>query len=450
MHDLRKQVLLESKKTVSRKAASRAHTPSGSKPTSPTHSRGGSAAPSRNASDDESEASDWGSNSIDDLLSEGGGDDTPQDALTADLHQRIEQLLDKKRSSTDGRELTLNAFTSDLTRHYAKPEIQSRMSDLLPAVLKGVKSGQSEREIALSLKAIALMIITLPSDTIYDAVANPIKSAISDSQHPTVKVAAIHAMSIATFYGGASTEETEEIMDLFLEIVSSDGASIEEPDNVDIVTAALEEWGFLATQLDDMEDATEPAMDTFVDQLDSSEARVQIAAGENIALLFEKSYTEAESDDESPDSDEEEEMRRAGGGRGPRMIKRYTVYRQQHNLTRQLSELTRASSKRTSKKDRKALHTAFADVLHTVEKPTRGPRYSTALDEDGREYGSRMRVAVGRGGERMLIDTWWKLARLQGLKRLLQGGFLTHYERNEVVFESLPVIVEEGEGDEYD
>lgn len=445
MHDLRKQVLLESKKTQSRKAASRAHTPSGSKPTSPTHSRVGSAAPSRNVSDDESEASDWGNNSIDELLSE-GGDDTPQDALTADLHQRIEQILDKKRSSTEGRELTLNAFTTDLIRHYSKPEIQSRMSDLLPAILKSVKSGQSEREIALGLKAIALMIITVPSDTIYDAVANPIKSAISDSQHPTVKVAAIHAMSVATFYGGASTEETEEIMDFFLEIVSSDGSSIEEADNADIVTAALEEWGFLATQLDDMEDATEPAMDTFVDQLESSESRVQIAAGENIALLFEKSYTEAESDDDSANEEEEEELRRTGGSE--RMIKRYTVYRQEHNLRRSLEELTRASSKRVSKKDRKAIHHAFQDVLNTVEKPTRGPRYSTALDEDGREYGSRLKVSI-HGGGKMLIDKWWKLSRLNAMKRLLQGGFLTHYERNEVVFDSLPVIVEDDD-DEYD
>lgn len=447
MHDLRKQVLLESKKTTSRKAASKAHTPSGSKPTSPTHSRVGSAAPSRNVSDDESEVSDWGNSSIDELLSE-GADDTPQDALTADLYQRIEQILDKKRSSTEGRELTLNAFTTDLIRHYSKPEIQSRMSDLLPAVLKCVKAGQSEREMALGLKAIALMIITVPSDTIYDAVANPIKAAISDSQHPAVKVAAIHAMSVATFYGGASTEETEEIMEFFLEIVSSDGASIEEPDNAEIVTAALEEWGFLATQLDDMEDATEPAMDTFVDQLESSESRVQIAAGENIALLFEKSYTEAESDDDSADEEELEEMRRTRNG-GERMIKRYTVYRQQHNLLRSLEELTRASSKRMSKKDRKAIHHAFQDVLNTVEKPTRGPRYSTALDEDGREYGSRLRVSI-HGGGKMLIDKWWKLSRLNALKRLLQGGFLTHYERNEVVFDSLPVIVEDDDGDEYD
>jgi hypothetical protein len=441
MHDLRKQVLLESRKTTSRRAASKAHTPAGSKQASPTQS----AAPSRNVSDDESEAGEWGSNSIDDLLSE-GGEEVPQDALRADLYQRIEQILDRKRSSTEGRELTLNAFTTDLIRHFSKPEIQSRMSDLLPAVLKSVKAGQSERETALGLKAIALMVITVPSDTIYDAVANPIKSAISDSQYPAVKVAAIHTLGVATFYGGASTEETEDILEFLLEIVSSDGASIEEADNADIVTAALQEWGFLATQLDDMEDATEPAMDTFVDQLESSESRVQIAAGENIALMFEKSFTEAESDDESADEEEREEIRRTGAD--SRMIKRYTVYRQQHNLTRSLEELTRASSKRMSKKDKKAIHMAFQDVLNTVEKPTRGPRYSTALDEDGREYGSRLKISI-HGGGKMLIDRWWKLSRLNALKRLLQGGFLTHYERNEVVFESLPVIIED-DGDEYD
>jgi hypothetical protein len=441
MHDLRKQVLLESRKTTSRRAASKAHTPAGSKQASPTQS----AAPSRNVSDDESEAGEWGSNSIDDLLSE-GGEEVPQDALRADLYQRIEQILDRKRSSTEGRELTLNAFTTDLIRHFSKPEIQSRMSDLLPAVLKSVKAGQSERETALGLKAIALMVIPVPSDTIYDAVANPIKSAISDSQYPAVKVAAIHTLGVATFYGGASTEETEDILEFLLEIVSSDGASIEEADNADIVTAALQEWGFLATQLDDMEDATEPAMDTFVDQLESSESRVQIAAGENIALMFEKSFTEAESDDESADEEEREEIRRTGAD--SRMIKRYTVYRQQHNLTRSLEELTRASSKRMSKKDKKAIHMAFQDVLNTVEKPTRGPRYSTALDEDGREYGSRLKISI-HGGGKMLIDRWWKLSRLNALKRLLQGGFLTHYERNEVVFESLPVIIED-DGDEYD
>ena len=444
MHDLRKQVLLESGKTQSKKARSKVGTPASSKATSPVPSRGGSRVPSRNVSDDESELSDgtqWGTNSIDELLANDADPDAAPDALIADLRERIEQICDRKRSSAEGRELSLNAFTHDLMRHYSKPELQHRIDELLPAVLKSVKAGQTERETVLALKAIALMLVTVPSDTIYDAVSGPIKNTITDGEasHPSAKIAALHTLSIATFYGGASTEETEEVMDFFLEIISSDASNIEETDNADLVTAALQEWGFLATQLEDMEEITEVAMDAFVDQLESSDAGVQMAAGENIALLFEKSYTEAESDDDEPEEEEEEHRHD-----GPRKIKRYTAYRQQHLLERQLEDITRGSSKRVSKKDRKALHQAFEDVLRTVEKPTRGPRYSTALDEDGREYGSRLRIAV-HGGGRMTIDAWWKLQRLNGLKRLLQGGFLVHYEFNEVVFESLPVIVEDDE-----
>lgn len=434
-------MLLESGKTTSRKARSKIGTPSSSNGGSPAASRNGSRVPSRNASDDDDELSDgsqWGTNSIDELIAPDVEEGAP-DAWIADLRERIEQICDRKRSSAEGRENTLNAFTLDLTRHYAHDEIKVKMSELVPAVLKSVKAGQTERETVLALKAIALMLITLPSDTFYDAVAGPIKTTIQDAQQPAAKLAAIHALSIATFFGGAATEEVEEVMDFFLEVVSSDGGAIEEQDNAQIVTAALEEWGFLATQLEDMEETTEVAMETFVEQLESSDVGVQIAAGENIALMFEKSFTEAESDEDEPPEEEQEEA----NGHGPRMVKRYTVYRQQHQLENTLEQLTRESSKRLSKKDKKNLHTAFADILNTVEKPTRGPRYSTALDDEGRELGSRLKITV-HGGGRMTIDTWWKLHRLNGLKRLLQGGFLVHYEHNEVVFDSLPVIVEDG------
>ncbi|QIW94872.1 hypothetical protein AMS68_000390 [Peltaster fructicola] len=442
MHDLRKQALLESGKTVSRKARSKAGTPASSKNVSPLASRSGSRVASRNASDDEGELSDgtqWSAtNSIDEMLASPDVESDPfSDTWMAELHDRIEQICDRKKSSVQGREESLNAFSLILMRHYAQSFIRSRTTELIPAIIKCVKAGQTEREVVLALKALALILITIPDETIYDSAQDIIKNTITDAQHPTAKLAAIRALGVVTFYGGASTEEVEATMDLLLEIASSDGALIEEADNADIVTASLEEWGFLATQLDDMEQATEAAMDTFVDQIDSSKASVQIAAGENIALLYEKSYTELESDEE-PSSDEDDDDEASG----PRMIKRYTVYRQKEQLEQSLEDLTKGSSKRVSKKDRKAIHTAFADILNTVEKPTRGPRYSTALDEDGREFGSRLKIAI-HGGGRMTIDTWWKLLRLNALKRLLQGGFLEHYEKNEVVFESLPVIVED-------
>jgi len=442
--NLRKQAL-ESGKTQSRKARETISTPSSSRANSAVPSPRGSRVPSRNVSDDESEFSDatnWSTNSIDDVLAAADSvEDEAPEVWRAALESRMDEICDRKRSSTEGREHALLVFNMMLVRHYAAEEVRPRREELVMALLKSVKGGQAERETVLALKALALVLITEPSDTVYDALAGPMKACINDGQSVAEKIAAIHALSVVTFYGGASEEETADIMEFLLDIVSSDGAVIEASDDADVVTAALEEWGFLATQLDDMEDATEPAMETFVDQLESASVDVQIAAGDNIALLFEKSFTEAESDDDEPAADEDldEDVR---NGSTPRMIKRYTVYRQQHQLSATLADLAKASSKRLSKKDRKQLHLAFADILRTVEKPTRGPRYSTALDEDGHEMGSRLKVAV-HGGGRMTIDRWWKLHRLNALKRLLREGFLVHYENNQVVLDSLPVIVDD-------
>lgn len=432
-----RKIALESGKTTSRKARSKESTPPVSRGSSAQSSPRGSRIASVQGSDDESDFSDileWYyescKHSIDALVAPSELEDaTSGEAWATELEDCANTLIDRKHSSTEGREQYLSRFNLILTRHYAQEELEPNMHEIVPVLLKSVRSGQSEREIVLGLKALALILITEPSETVYDTVQSVFKSTINDSQYSPAKAAAIHALSIATFYGGATLEETEDVMAFFLEIASSDGAVIGEEDNGEVVVASLEEWGLLATQLDDMEDITEEAMDTFVDQLESSDVSVQIAAGDNIALLYEKSFTEAALDERADSEDEDQ-------GRGPRMIKRYTVYRQEHLLRQRLEALAKGSSKRVSKKDRKHLHLEFSDILTTIAKPTRGPRYSTALDEDGHEYGSRMKITIN-GVKRMYIDKWWKLHRLNGLKRLLQSGFMVHYEQNQIVSDSL-------------
>lgn len=251
-----------------------------------------------------------------------------------------------------------------------------------------------------------------------------------------VKAAAIHALGTATLYGGSSDSQTEEVMDELLEIIESDGNSIEAPDSVEVVTAALEEWGTLATWVDDLEERTEAAMEAFVEQLDSSDIHVQVSAGENIALLYEKSYTEREADDGPAGSSDEEDS--DGNPIDPSAVKRYEVYRQTPQLKHKLSQLATESSKGISKKDRKILHTNFVDILKTVEHPYLGPRYSNAYNQEtGKRYGYRLNVRIHRTGS-ININRWWKLHRLQMLRRVLGGGFVVHYENNEVVFETLP------------
>ncbi|KAK4936792.1 hypothetical protein LTR28_010043 [Elasticomyces elasticus] len=443
MHDLRRQAL-ESGKTVSRKARSKQNSASSSHPSSPATSRAASRNPSRNASSDEEgggagDVSDdgstqWSSNSIDELLATAPDDNTdaPADAWKAELAERMDRIVARKKSSAQSREENLSAYAHILAMRYARAEISGRIGEILPAVLKSVKAGTTEKEVVAALKgmlcspcrwrsetgALALTLITDPSDAIHSAVQQPLKQTITDSPHASAKAAATHALGVATFYGGAaSPEETQEVLDFLLEIVETDGGAAEAADDAALVTAALEEWGLLATAVEDMEEPSEAAMEAFVDQLDAADVRVQIAAGENIALLYEKSYTELESDEEEGGDEEEgsasdsdhsstsssssstsstNHHNNNNNPSGPKLKKRYTPYRRPDILRQTLRALSKTSNRQLSKRDRKALHANFADILHAVRHPTRGPRYRTALCEaTGREYGSGMGGYVG-------------------------------------------------------
>ncbi|EKD13796.1 uncharacterized protein L3040_005586 [Drepanopeziza brunnea f. sp. 'multigermtubi'] len=435
MHDLRRQAL-ESGKTVSKKAQSRMS----SRASSVANSRSNSRNVSRQASDEEegnmSDSTNWSTNSIEDMISPDAPDDVPE-IWKQDLGDRMEEIIDRKRSSVQGREATLAQYIHIIMSHFAYDQINSRTSELFPALLKSIKAGSSEKETCLALRAIALSLITVPSENVYDSVFKALKNTYTDSESHTVKAVAIHALSAAAIFGGAGDSEIEEIMDDLLEVIESDGTSIEAEDSAEVVTAACEAWGFLATSLDDIEEKTEAAMEAFVEQLDSSSATVQVAAGENIALIFEKSYTEREAGDD-PASEEEDDQ---GFAIDTSFVKRYDVYRQKNQLEHKLSTLARESSKRISKQDRKMLHANFSDILNTVEHPSQGPCYSNAIDQEtNRRYGSRMVVRIHKTGS-MQIDKWWKLHRLQALKRVLGAGFVVHYTNNDVVFSFLPIMI---------
>lgn len=289
--------------------------------------------------------------------------------------------------------------------------------------------------------ALAMTLITSPSDLIYETASAPLKKAIEDSLSIVSKTAAIHALGACTFYGGASEEEILENMAYFLDIITSDGEQISALDVPLPVTAAIEEYGFLATLIDDLSLDSEDAIEAFNDQLSSNFPAVQIAAGETIALLYEKSYHALSDDDHNPVSDysSEDIISDPDASPGvPKLLQTYVPYRRTDQLMHKLSDLASLSTHRLSKKDQKALRTTFADISSSIEFPTHGPRYQNAVShETGKRYGSRMVVRIHRDGV-MRIDKWWKLHRLQGLRRVLQGGFVTHYEKNEVVFDSLP------------
>lgn len=305
----------------------------------------------------------------------------------------------------------------------------------------GSRSGWTVTDICIAL---SVAIITIDSDDIYDTVADTLKARIERSESMDVKTHALHTYSIAAFSGGASDGEIEDILAFLLEIIESDGELVDAHDSAPVVAAALEGWGLLATLLDDLEEPTEAAIEAFVDQLESADARVQIAAGENIALMYEASHTPRE-DDEDADEQEDDSEDEERDPTAPKLIQRYPVYRRTDQLLHTLNTLATISGQSISKRDKKSLHQSFVDIRNSVEKPGRGPNYSTAInDETGRVYGGgRTKVKINSRVE-VKIDMWWKQIRLAALRRCLQGGFKTHYDENEAVSRVLPFSMSRG------
>ncbi|KAL5121573.1 hypothetical protein ACEQ8H_000645 [Pleosporales sp. CAS-2024a] len=446
MRDLRRRAL-ESNKTVSRKSASRivsgATSKTGSAAASPAQSRAASRTRGRPLSDEDddylSDGTAWSTNSIDEVLN-GEDVELAEEAWKAELNKRVEQISNTKRSSTEGRTESLNVYAHILMARYARNEIEGSLGDLIPSIVRSIKQETTDREAVAALKALAATVVTLDSDSIYDDVADQLKRSIQSSESMEVKVNAIHALGITAFFGGAGDDEVLDIMTLFLEIVESDGGSVEAQDEGNVVTAALEQWGLLATEIEDLETETETAMEAFVEQLESADAEVQIAAGENIALLFEKSYTALEDDEKVSDEEDHDDPEHVPDGE--KMVKRYQVYRREDQLLHTLEGLASVSTRHISKKDRKTLHSSFADIKNTVAKPTRGPGYSTAIDQEtGRAYGGgRMKVRISSKVV-IKLDKWWKLQRMNALRRVLQGGFKEHYLHNDMVSSAVPYSI---------
>ena len=378
-------------------------------------------------------------NSIDALLESDDFNEQATDVLKQELHDCIEELLDRKSSNKHSREDALTTYVRILTAHHIADALFGRVPELLSAFSRSVKAETTERETTLALRALAITSITIEDDSLWETVGALVKRTIGDSQLLPVKAAAIHCLGICITFGGAGDQEIMETLTFLLEIASSDGAFVDAEDNADIVRAALQEYGFLVTQIDDIETESEEAIEVFMDQLDSSEPSVQIAAGENIALLYEKSYTPLE-EDESPEDTEETAMNsESDEDHGDSsLVKRYNAYHNSFPIIEKVTALASLSTKAMSRRDKKNLHQSFASIAMTVENPKLGLQTNNA---------SKMTVRVHRSGE-MKVDRWWKLMRLSALRRLLGGGFVNHYyEGNKQLLDALPLILRDtGEG----
>jgi hypothetical protein len=81
-----------------------------------------------------------------------------------ELSDRIEEIIDRKRSSVQGREAALGSYIHFLMSRYAYDEIEKKLSELIPAFLKSVKAESSEKETCLALKGELRHQVTAPDE----------------------------------------------------------------------------------------------------------------------------------------------------------------------------------------------------------------------------------------------------------------------------------------------
>ncbi|QPG97281.1 hypothetical protein C2857_006079 [Epichloe festucae Fl1] len=424
MNHARVKALKGSGKTTSRKAiksgrASGTVTPGGSPLpsllTSPTHS----AVHSRVASD-VSDSEDDNDFEFDDMMSSvhsgGSGAATPDEgAREVDALALIDNLQDKKHNNSDVREQLLEMYLRVLrTKYNAETHywLDPAAAALVELFLKEADRGATARERLLSLQAYCLTVGTAEDLDMFESSEGALKQILIDDDDDECKVYAIYALCMAVLYAGGLEEAALEVMQYLVDIVQSDGESVESHDNASVVSAAIIGWSFVASHVDDFSDLADTAMDAFVDQLDSSDTNIQCNAGQSIALIFESSRNHEQETGEP-----------------------FQLPYDPQRLIGRTSELAKLSSKSVARKQRRDLRESLVSVVTSLERGV-GPYYSTALSDDGQaEYGYRCRLRLGHHSTR--IDTWSLFSRVNMMKALFRGGLQHHVFVNPVVMECL-------------
>ncbi|TWU76953.1 hypothetical protein ED733_007180 [Metarhizium rileyi] len=397
--------------------------------TSPTHS----AAHSRVTSD-VSDSEDDGDFEFDDMMSSvhsgGSGAVTPDDGASAfDAQALIDGLQDKKHNNNEVREQYLEAYIRTLRNRYNSDThswLDPAASELVEVFLKDADRASAARERLLSLQAFCLTVGTTEELEIFEGVERVLKQILVDDDDDQCKTYAIYALCMTVLYAGGLEQSALEVMQYLLEIVQSDGESVESHDSAVVVSAAMVGWAFVAGHVSDFSDYADTAMDAFVDQLDSSDTEIQCNAGQAIALIFESSRNHEQETGEP-----------------------FQLPYDPQRLIGRINELAKLSTKSVSRKARRDLRESLVSVITSLERGV-GPYYSTALylpekdshvppsqrtDDGQAEYGYRCRLRLGNHSTR--IDSWSLFSRVNMMKILFRGGLQHHVFVNPVVVECL-------------
>lgn len=399
------------------------------------------------------------------------------------LNESIESLLDRRKAKANQamREKYL-ATVLYILRHVHASELALRVNEFVPALLRSAKTQveSEQKEAQLALEVLCAVAVTVESEAqshaLFTSCRKKLIQLLSVTPSNLTKSWIVTALGVLAYYGRVPRRTlVDSILPFFAEIVSSDGKSVNATDSAEVVAAAEEMWTFVCTRTGISRDETgvTDAVEAFLDQLDSTDANVQIVAGEGLAAVYELSYARKQDeadglgqyDSDFEDGEDAYEYQVPGGDDegslaaadnqapsaadhdDPAVMQCKKHFTQvfpplpNHQFSQMLDSvkgLSRVSTKNISADTRRRLRSTFSDVYNSLSRhPVLGPRYQTSVDwETGRERGSRTMITLG--GEDLAVRHWWQWVRWQVLRSVLKNGVAVHYlARNANVVDSL-------------
>ncbi|KAI8350618.1 interferon-related developmental regulator-domain-containing protein [Choanephora cucurbitarum] len=364
--------------------------------------------------------------------------DVDESVLEDDIRHCVNELGEKRASS---REAALTNL-SKLMRHYYcgsffdnNPSAQEALLQLLVRLVR--KPGTTE-EAVLAARAIGLAFVNAgeqsdsEQESLYAMVLPYLKQVIKDSNQVELKCQAIDTLATMTF-AAASTSSTKGALDYLYKILISNASQIQ-PDESELSTndlllvmeATLRAYGLLYASvfgqgrhsIDDAWDEWQSAMPAHLDLLESKSKDVRVAAGENVALMYECSHAPKNNgQSEETEEEEKEDM---------------SEYEELDDLIDILQRLANESSRRVNKQDRKEQKSAFRDILKSVQT------------------GHRPKERLKLGRQRFVFRGWAQIIELHAFRSILGAGLANHFESNGLVQGVFDNSVDDDDSDGFD
>ncbi|KAK9476593.1 interferon-related developmental regulator-domain-containing protein [Lipomyces japonicus] len=393
--------------------------------------------------------------------------------------QKLNEYVDIVAITTGGRKSSnlqsrIDAWSrigKILALKYAWRTVEQRRHDLHDAVARAIRHGRSgsNTEVVLSCRVLSLLAATDPDHAgwlelalwlLRAVVISGSNMSVNDDDDDDsggddaategaeqVKIAAVNTVTAVLLLSHAAsqhdvTASLQSFLDLIQDACSSASASSSSPAVLAHVLAAV---GVLVTVLDDALEFSQDAVLPIVDLLDSPDLKVRLAAGQDIALFYERHaedmtyYGRYDEDDDDNDDDEDDDKAEVP-----------ELYYDNDELIYKLTQLATVSSKRIAKSSRKEQHSVFRDVLDTVKTAVAAqealitgidePAYSDAGTIDSSTAGSGSGGGGGGGrvnfklkfeqGLTLIVDSWASYLRLVQLRKVFSHGLAVHYTKN--------------------